>query len=100
MAAVKGKRLNPSVLVAGPPVASTKDIYVVFQKPLPFGEFTLTAGVEVPGAATWTRVEAWVSARRIRKINPGEKFITWLEFTGHSYEEFLKDQERDARASA
>ena len=55
--------------------------YVCGSKPLPFGEHTLTAGVEVPGAASWTRIDAWTGARRVRKIDPGEKYITFAEFT-------------------
>ena len=55
--------------------------YVCGHKPLDFGEHVLTAGVEVPGAAGWTRIDAWTGARRIRKIAPGEKFISFAEFT-------------------
>ena len=60
--------------------------YVCTVKPLLFGEFTLTEGVEVPGASSWTRVEAWVSARRIRKIEHGEKYISFEKFTAPAEE--------------
>ena len=55
--------------------------YVCGSKPLDFGEHTLTAGVEVPGAASWTRLDAWTGARRIRKVAAGAKYITFAEFT-------------------
>ena len=69
-------------LVVGAPVKDkSAGIYVCGSKPLDFGEHTLTAGVEVPGAASWTRLDAWTGARRIRKINSGEKYVTFAEFT-------------------
>ena len=77
----RGKRVP---LVAAPAAGvadKADDVYVCGSKPLDFGELTLTAGVEVPGAASWTRIDAWVGARRVRKINPGEKHITFAEFT-------------------
>lgn len=38
------------------------------------------AGVEIPGAATWHRVDAWVEARRIRLAAPGEDFTPYDEW--------------------
>lgn len=70
--------------------------YVCGSKPLAFGEHTLTAGVEVPGAAAWTRLEAWTGARRVRKIEPGEKYVSFLEFTGRTYEAHVESQRREA----
>jgi hypothetical protein len=80
MAATRGKRLDSSVLSAKPK-AKAPATYVCGSKPLPFGKFTLTAGVEVPDAGGWPRIESWVNARRVRKVEPGEKFITFAEFT-------------------
>src|SRR5690242_9653983 len=59
--------------------------YVVNVRDLPFGHHMLTDGVEVPGAAEWPRIEAWVSARRVRPVKAGESFTTYEEFTGMSY---------------
>lgn len=63
--------------------------YVCGARPLKFGHRTLTEGVEVPGAAGWLRVEAWVSSRSIRPVLPGETFVTYEEFTGMTYEDEL-----------
>lgn len=56
-------------------------VYVCGAKPLKFGHYELTEGVEVPGAAEWPRLEAWVNSRRIRAIGPGVEFIPFDEFT-------------------
>ena len=74
----RGKRGS---LVTGPAKDTVAKTYVCGSKPLDFGEYTLTKGVEVPGAASWTRLDAWTGARRIRKVEPGEKFISFAEFT-------------------
>ena len=79
----RGKRV---VLTPARAEADKAATYVCTAKPLLFGEFTLTEGVEVPGASSWTRVEAWVSARRIRKLEHGEKFISFQEFTAPAEE--------------
>ena len=70
--------------------------YVCTMKPLPFGEFTLTEGVEVPGAASWTRIDAWVSARRIRKLEHDEAFTPFMEFAGATCESLLPEDQRNA----
>ena len=73
--------------VALPAVAARdaeKAIYVCTSRPLPFGDLTLSEGVEVPGASSWTRLDAWVGARRIRKIDPAERYI--------SFDKFVADQ--------
>lgn len=71
-------------------------IYVCTDRALPFGSFTLTKGVEVPGAASWTRLDSWVGARRVRKIEPGETFVAFLEFAGSVCEALLSDEQRHA----
>lgn len=75
----RGKR---TALVSRPHTETSagQAVYVCTDRALPFGEFTLTKGVEVPGASGWTRVESWVGARRIRKIDHGEKYITFDAF--------------------
>jgi len=77
--AKRGKRValaDPSPREAARQVVA----YVCGAKPLDYGEHTLTQGVEVPGAAGWTRLEAWVGARRVRPVYEGEEFITFEEF--------------------
>lgn len=82
--AVRGQRIVLP-MVATPPAPSAT--YVCGHKPLPIGSRVLYQGVEVPDADTWTRVEAWVSSRRIRKIEPGEVFV--------SYEDFCKTWDKE-----
>lgn len=89
----RGRRV---ALLPSDSTSKVDGIYVCGSKPLDFGEFTLTKGVEVPGAAAWTRIDAWTGARRIRKIEHDEKYISFLEFTGKTYESYLEDQQQDA----
>ena len=74
----RGRRVP---LVAGVPKEAAPGVYVCGSKPLDYGDHVLTKGVEVPGAASWTRLDAWTGARRIRKIEAGEKYISFAEFT-------------------
>jgi hypothetical protein len=62
----------------------------VAAKPLLVGEHLLPIGTEVPGAADWPRVEAWVNARHIRAVAPGEDYV--------SYEDFIAEQDQLAAA--
>jgi hypothetical protein len=83
----RGQRV---ALPAEPPAAAGKvTAYVCGVKPLRFGNHVLTEGVEVPGAASWLRVEAWVSGRRIRPVLEGEPFVSYEEFTGMTHEDEL-----------
>lgn len=68
-------------------------MYVVYGRPLRFRSHILTKGVEVPGAADWTRLEAWVSARQVRLVAPGEEYTTYEAFTGMSLEDELAAEE-------
>lgn len=69
--------------------------YVCGSKPLPFGEHVLTEGVEVPGATNWTRLEAWVGARRVRPVYEGDAFFPFDVFA--AWDEALAE---DAARSA
>lgn len=52
--------------VTGLPVGQTMEIfYVVGRRPLRHQGKVLQPGEEVPGAAEWPRIEAWVSARSV-----------------------------------
>jgi len=83
----RGQRV---ALPAEPPAQAGKvTAYVCGPRGLKFGHHTLTEGVEVPGAADWLRVEAWVSSRAIRPVLEGEEFITYEAFTGMTYEDEL-----------
>lgn len=90
----RGRRttLVPRTPVVGASVAT----YVCTARPLPFGYFTLTDGVEVPGAADWTRIDSWVGARRVRKVEQGEEFTSFMEFAGGVCESLLTDEQRNA----
>jgi hypothetical protein len=91
----RGKR---TALVSRPPVeaSAVAAVYVCTAKALDFGQFTLTKDVEVPGAAGWTRLDSWVGARRIRKLEHGEGFTSFLEFAGGICESLLPEQARNA----
>lgn len=51
--------------------------YVVHGKPLRYGVHVLTDGIEVPGAADWLRLEAWVASRRLRPVYAGEPYTSF-----------------------
>lgn len=92
-------RIGKRTALAKAPVVSDSAaaaVYVCTAKALDFGQFTLTKDVEVPGAASWTRVDSWVGARRIRKIEHGETFIPFMEFAGSICESLLPDEQRTA----
>lgn len=77
----RGRR-NPALLE---PVRTRAEqgftpIYVANGRDLKFGEYELPAGVEVPGAIDWPRVEAWVNARRIRQLRVDEPYTTFEDF--------------------
>ena len=84
---------NPALLA---PVRAPVDeivAYVCGAKPLLMGELTLTEGVEVPGAATWPRLEAWVTSRRVRPVKDGEEFTSFEDFAGMTHEDYMAQLE-------
>src|SRR5690242_19287313 len=84
--ATRGKRV--ALPPAQPPSAEGgAPVYVVHNRPLKFGGHTLPKGTEVPGAADWTRVEAWVNARQIHRLQPGEDYVTYEAFAGMTWED-------------
>ena len=81
-------RRGRRIALVPPPEQPEKAVtYVTNVRELPFGHHMLTDGVEVPGAAEWPRIEAWVSARRVRPVKEGEPFTSYEDFTGMSYED-------------
>lgn len=84
-------RKDPSLLAPKAEQAGAKptNVYVCGHKPLKMGELTLTAGVEVPGAATWLRKDAWVSSRVIREVREGEEYIPFEVFAGQTHEAYM-----------
>ena len=77
--ATRGRR-NPDLLKSVRQDVAAVVTYVCGPRKLKFGEYELVEGVEVPGAQSWTRVDAWVSARSIRPLQPGEDFVPFDEF--------------------
>lgn len=77
-------RRGRRVQLQGAPVATSEasgaHLYVCTVRPLRYGNDVLTEGVEVPGAAEWIRVEAWVNSRRIRKISVDDAYIPYADF--------------------
>lgn len=84
-------RKDPSLLAPKAETSGSRptNVYVCGNKPLRVGELTLTAGVEVPGAAHWLRKDAWVSARVIREVREGEDYTTFEDFAGQTHEDYL-----------
>lgn len=76
--ATRGKRVD--LVPATKAEAQVTAIYVCGARPLDFGDLTLTEGVEVPGAADWHRLEAWVSARRVRQLRVDEEYTPFEDF--------------------
>jgi hypothetical protein len=72
----KGQR----VALATRSEAAMTATYVCGARPLDFGELVLTEGVEVPGAGDWPRIEAWVSARRVRPLRVDEQYTRFEDF--------------------
>lgn len=98
MAAVAPVRSGKRTALAKAPRVSDSAVaavYVCTAKALDFGQFTLTEGVEVPGAAGWTRVDSWVGARRIRKIEHDEAFTPFLQWAGAICEALLPEAQRN-----
>ena len=79
-----------------PTEAQAVALYVCGARPLDFGEMVLTEGVEVPGAADWPRVQAWVDARRIRMLRVGEEYTTFEDFRAAWEQEHLPVEEPGA----
>lgn len=75
------------------PEVAEEVLYVCGARPLPFGEFMLTEGVEVPGAADWPRLDAWVNARRVRKVSANDPYTLFADHVGMSYEDYLASLE-------
>ena len=90
--AAKGRRVAlPELAPSSGPGRAVA--YVCGGRPLRFGEHLLTAGVEVPGAADWLRLEAWVGARRVYPVYEGEEYVSYEQFTGMTYQDELAARE-------
>lgn len=76
----RGKRVQLQEAPVAPSTATGAHLYVCTVRPLQYGDDLLTEGVEVPGAQQWVRVEAWVNARRIRKISVDDAYIPYADF--------------------
>lgn len=93
MPSTRGRK-NPALLSPVRTSTAAAVAYIVCGRPLKMGTYELPAGVEVPGAAEWPRVEAWIGARRIRPAASGEEYISYEDYTA------AIDAERAAVAEA
>ena len=75
----RGRR-NPALLVKVKDAAVEGSRYVCGNKPMRMGHRVLSVGVEVPGASTWTRIDAWVRSRHVRMIGPDEAYTAFEDF--------------------
>lgn len=88
MGARRGSR-NAALLEPAPEkVAGPEVVYVVNRRPLTYRGVEIPVGVEVPDAASWLRIDAWVSARWVRPVAPGEEY--------RPYDEWLAEAEGTA----
>lgn len=71
---------NATLLAPLPQPAPETDRVYATARPMKMGEHVLPLGVEVPGAAGWLRLEAWVNQRRLRLVLPGESYETYVDF--------------------
>jgi hypothetical protein len=68
----KGKR-DPSLLIpdpaklarAGLTAEGIETYYVVARRPMNYRGDVLPVGAEIPGAASWIRLETWITARLV-----------------------------------
>jgi hypothetical protein len=60
-------------------VAAVGTTYVA-TRPIPVGDLMVPAGVEIPFSELGPRPEAWVRARRLRLVPPGEDFTSLDQF--------------------
>jgi hypothetical protein len=79
--ATVGHRVDLAVLAPRPAGGGDDQVYVCCAKPLRFEGVELVEGVEVPGAAKWPRLEAWIGARRVRALRPNEEYTTYADFS-------------------
>ena len=55
-------------------------VYLVNRRPMSYQGHMLPVGVEVPDAGTWSRLEAWLTAKRVRLAGRDEEFMSFEEF--------------------
>jgi hypothetical protein len=92
--ATVGRRV-PLALEPSMPAARRVAGYVCGAKPLPFGDVILIEGVEVPGAADWRRLEAWVNARRVRPFYDGDDYVPYADFVASLRDDDDEELEED-----
>lgn len=81
VAPVRVGRRDPSLLVADPEKAAAEgSVYVVSRRPMRYRGYLCPVGTELPDAATWVRIEAWVNARLVRRTEPGEEYVPFDDF--------------------
>lgn len=73
---------NPALLEQTSPgkVECPGHVYVVNRRPLTYNGLLLPVGTEVPDAASWPRVDAWVNARAIRLTGHDEEYTPYADF--------------------
>jgi hypothetical protein len=99
MPSTRGRK-DPSLLNPVRKTTAAAAVYIVNGRSMKMGDYELPAGVEVPGAAEWPRVEAWSGARRIRPAASGEQYITFEEFTAKVDAERAEIAEAQAKLEA
>lgn len=99
MPSTRGRK-DPSLLNPVRKNVAAAAVYVCSGRPLKVGDYEVPAGVEVPGAAEWPRVEAWIGARRIHPAASGEEYVTFKDFTAQVDAERAVLAEAEAKLEA
>ena len=79
MSARRGRK-DPSLLIPVKAEQEDSSTVIVAGRPLRYGKYTLPAGTEVPGAEAWPRLEAWISARHVKRIGADSEYVRFADF--------------------
>ena len=80
MSARRGKKIEGGLaaVAVAPPVEAV--VYVAGPRGLKVGLHLLPEGVEVPGAASWPRREAWERSRVLFPVAAGEPYTSYEDY--------------------
>lgn len=91
MTARRGTK-NPALLVQTKPVETEGGTILVTGRPLRVGVNLLPIGVEVPGAEHFTRLDAWISTRYIKRIGANEEYVKYDDFIAQLEAEKVEEE--------
>lgn len=80
MSARRGTKIPGGLAAVATLPAVDSQVFVVGLRPLRSGPYLLPPGVEVPGAASWPRIEAWVTSRVIHPAGAPGTYVTFEDY--------------------